>query len=205
MFTGLIHGMGLVRTRHDRPDLSRLVIDAADWCERPRLGDSVSVNGCCLTVTAPGDGPDGALHFDVIPQTLARTTLGRLAPGRKVNLEASATPATALGGHIVQGHVDGVGTVARVIRAGEYRIVVAVPADLMPYMVPRGSVAVEGVSLTLAEVDPQACTFDIALIPTTLEKTTLGDLDVGDAVNLEADVIAKTVVHYLTHYAGRSG
>ncbi|MCL4219871.1 MAG: riboflavin synthase [Phycisphaerales bacterium] len=203
MFTGLIHGMGLVRRREERAGGARLVIDPGDWCEKPGLGDSIAVNGCCLTVADVG--PHRELFFDVIPQTLSRTTLGRLGPGRKVNLEASATPATALGGHFVQGHVDGVGRVTRVIRQGEYRVVVAVPADLMPYMVPRGSVAVEGVSLTLAEVDPQAGTFDIALIPTTLEKTNLSDLDVGDEVNLEADVIAKTVVHYLAHYAGVRG
>lgn len=203
MFTGLIHGMGLVRRRSDGASVSRLVIDAGDWVEKPRPGDSVAVNGCCLTVAQVG--PAGELCFDVIPQTLARTTLGGLGPGRKVNLEASATPQTFLGGHIVQGHVDGVGTVTRVIREGEYRIVVRVPGDLMQYMVPRGSVAVEGVSLTLAEVDPGAATFDIALIPTTLEKTNLSDLEAGDAVNLEADVIAKTVVHYLSHYAGHLG
>ncbi|KAA0216009.1 MAG: riboflavin synthase [Leptolyngbya sp. PLA3] len=201
MFTGLIHGMGLIRERLDRESVSRLIIDVGDWAEEPRLGDSVAVNGCCLTVADVG--PHRELFFDVIPQTLARTTLGRLGSGRKVNIEASATPETVLGGHIVQGHVDGVGTVARVIRQGEYRVVVQVPSELMQYMVPRGSVAVEGVSLTLAEVDPRACTFDIALIPTTLEKTNLSDLEAGDPVNLEADVIAKTVVHYLANYAGR--
>lgn len=203
MFTGLIHGMGVIRERLDQPAVSRLIIDVGDWFEKPRLGDSVAVNGCCLTVAEVG--PHRELFFDVIPQTLSRTTLGRLGPGRKVNLEASATPETVLGGHIVQGHVDGVGTVTKLVREGEYRVVVQVPSELMQYMVPRGSIAVEGVSLTLAEVDPKSATFDIALIPTTLEKTNLSDLDVGDPVNLEADVISKTIVHWLTNYAGRLG
>lgn len=203
MFTGLIQTMGMIRERLDKPGSSRLVVDVGDWQVQPRVGDSIAVNGCCLTVA--DTGPQNLLHFDVVPQTLARTTLGKVHPGRRVNLEAAATPQTLLGGHIVQGHVDGLGRITRVVRAGEHRIFVQCEPELMQYMTPRGSVALDGVSLTLAEVDPKTDTFQIALIPTTLKGTTLGELDEGDSVNIEADALAKTIVHWLRHYADRLG
>ncbi|GAB4386316.1 MAG: riboflavin synthase [Phycisphaerales bacterium] len=203
MFTGLIQTMGMIRERLDQPGSSRLVVDAGNWQVRPRVGDSIAVNGCCLTVA--DTGPHHLLFFDVVPQTLARTTLGKAHPGHRVNLEAAATPQTLLGGHIVQGHVDGIGRITRVDRAGEYRIFVQCEPELMQYMTPRGSVALDGVSLTLAEVDPKTDTFQIALIPTTLKETTLGELVEGDSVNIEADALAKTIVHWLGHYAGRLG
>jgi len=200
MFTGLIQAIGLIRERLDRPEASRLIVDIGDWKIDPRLGDSIAVSGCCLTVADRGS--HGELFFDVVPQSLARTTLGRAHPGRKVNLEAPATPETLLGGHVVQGHVDGVGIVRKVVRDDEYRLRVEVEPELMQYMTPRGSVAIEGVSMTLAHVDPGANCFELAVIPTTLRETNLGDLDVGDEANIECDVIAKTVIHWLRHYGG---
>jgi riboflavin synthase len=138
------------------------------------------------------------LAFDVVAQTLALTTLGGLAPGQRVHLEPSATLATLLGGHLVQGHVDGVGTVASVRTSGEWRARITPPAHLMEYLAPQGSIAVQGVSLTLAAIaPPREAWFEIALIPTTLAKTTLGELRGGSRVNLECDVIAKHVVHWL--------
>lgn len=199
MFTGLIQAMGLIRERLDRPESSRLIVDIGDWQVQPRVGDSIAIDGCCLTVADRGSRKE--LFFDVVPQTLARTTLGKAHPGRRVNLEAAATPETLLGGHIVQGHVDGVGKITKVVREGEWRIFVETEPELMQYMTPRGSVALEGVSLTLAEVDPKSNRFEIALIPTTLRETTLGELEPGDGVNIEADTLAKTIVHWLRNYA----
>lgn len=199
MFTGLIQAMGLIRERLDRPESSRFIVDIGDWPVEPHVGDSIAVDGCCLTVADKGSRRE--LFFDVIPQSLARTTLGKAHPGAKVNLEAAATPETLLGGHIVQGHVDGVGTITKVGRAGEYRLFIRTSPELMQYMTPRGSVSLAGVSLTLAEVDPKSNTFQIALIPTTLEKTNLGELKEGDGVNIEADTLAKTIVHWLRNYA----
>lgn len=201
MFTGLIQAMGLIRERLDRPESSRFIVDIGDWPIDPHVGDSIAVDGCCLTVADKGSRRE--LFFDVIPQSLARTTLGKAHPGAKVNLEAAATPETLLGGHIVQGHVDGVGTITNVGRAGEYRLFIRTSPELMQYMTPRGSVSLAGVSLTLAEVDPKSNTFQIALIPTTLEKTNLGELTEGDGVNIEADTLAKTIVHWLRNYAGQ--
>lgn len=174
------------------------MVDLRPWAHIPALGDSISVNGCCLTVASAG--PEVA--FDVIPETLAKTTLGSLAAGETVNLEHAVTASTLMGGHFVQGHVDGVGKVLSVQTKGEWRVRIQPPADLMPFMAPKGSVCVEGVSLTLAAVDPASGWFEVALIPTTLELTTLGSLKAGSAVNLEADMLAKTVVNYLRHFQG---
>lgn len=196
MFTGLVQAVGTVASVERRGVGVRLGIDPGAWEYRPALGDSISISGCCLTVA----GLEGAVWaFDVVPETLAKTTLGELAPGSRVNLEHAATPTTLLGGHVVQGHVDGVGVVESVTTESEWRVRVRPPAGLMEYMTPKGSVCVEGVSLTLARVEPREW-FEVALIPTTLEKTTLGNLRTGSRVNLEADVFAKTVVNWLHHY-----
>ncbi|MEL6329654.1 MAG: riboflavin synthase [Planctomycetota bacterium] len=205
MFTGLIQATGLVQKIGPSPAGSRLLVDSRGWDHTPDRGASIAVSGCCLTV-AEGPEPGRPLAFDVIPETLAKTSLGSLGPGSHVNLEHAATASTLLGGHIVQGHVDGVGTVANVTLPGEnahreWRLRVAPPAELMPYVTPKGSIAIEGVSLTIAEIDVPAGWFEVALIPETLEKTTLDALAEGDPVNLEADTVAKTVVHYLRHYA----
>ncbi|GMV26177.1 MAG: riboflavin synthase [Phycisphaerae bacterium] len=209
MFTGLIEHMGIVAGVERIPAGVRLEIDPAGWTYRPQAGASVAVNGCCLTVAADPSTTSGRFAFNVVPQTLAMTTLGGLQPGSKVNLEASATPQTLLGGHVVQGHIDGTGRVLQVVTAGEYRLRISADPHVMEFITPKGSIAVEGVSLTVAGVNVEpggGGWFDIALIPTTLEKTTLGSLVAGDRVNLETDVLGRTVVHWLKNFAsGRIG
>lgn len=200
MFTGLVESGGRVEAVEVTPAGRRVAI-APNWAHAVGAGESICVSGVCLTV-AEVNGQAGRLWFDVVPETLARTTLGRLAPGDRVNLERSATPSTLLGGHILQGHVDSLGRVQSVARAGERRVTVRPPADLMAYITPKGSVAIDGVSLTVARVEPGAGVFEVALIPVTLARTTLEDLCVGSEVNLEADIVAKTVVHYVRHYGG---
>jgi riboflavin synthase len=153
------------------------------------LGDSIAVNGVCLTVVAD---EDGTLAFDAVPETLARTSLGVLDRGARVNLEPALRAGDALGGHYVQGHVDGVGAVRSVEPEGDgRRMWFDAPAEIGRYVVEKGSIAVQGTSLTVAETDDDG--FAVALIPHTLEATTLGTLAPGDRVNLEADVLAKYV------------
>ena len=191
MFTGIVEHQGAVAALRPEPWGARLEIDPRGWQHVPRDGDSVSINGCCLTVVG-SPAPGAALRFDVIPQTLGLTTIGALAAGELVNLEHAATAATLLGGHLVQGHVDGVGTVASVSTAGgEWRTRVSAPPGFMEHVVERGSVAVDGVSLTVAAVGEGW--FEVALIPATLAKTTLRDRAYGSRVNLEADALAKMV------------
>jgi riboflavin synthase len=212
VFTGIIEFTGRIASIEPSPAGKRLVIQPS-WGIGPEEGESIAVNGCCLTVVETV-GPGEPVAFDVIPETLSKTTLGGLEPGRAVHLERSATASTLMGGHVVQGHVEAVGRVARIVRpedegsGGEWRMRVATPADLMPCMVPKGSVAIEGVSLTIAAAnagDETGGWFEVALIPTTLGKTELGRLDVGDGVNLETDLFARTVVHAMTHFADRLG
>lgn len=194
MFTGLVQGVGVVAEASRTPSGVRLVVEPGDW--RPPLppapGDSVAVSGVCLTVAGPLDDRR-RMAFDIVAETLAKTTLGRLAAGSRVNLERSLATGDLLGGHFVQGHVDGVGTVEHV--GADWRVRVRAPDALMAYMTPKGSVCVEGVSLTIASAS--AGTFDVALIPTTLAKTTLGALKPGAEINIETDILARTVVHYL--------
>ncbi len=211
MFTGLVQAVGVVRRADARAGGCRAVVDAAGWAHVPGVGDSICVSGCCLTV-AGVDG--GGWAFDVVPETLAKTTIGGWGVGARVNLEHSATPTTLMGGHIVQGHVDGAGVVERVEREGEggWRVWLRLGSELMKYMTRTGSVCLDGVSLTLASVergtgagrgaDGLIC---VALIPTTLERTTLGAWREGDKVNVEADVIAKTVVGYMEVAEWQSG
>ncbi len=217
MFTGIIQTVAEVASLDlappQTPGPARLTVRARTWDHRPKPGDSIAVNGCCLTLADAAQ--DGLLAFDVIPQTLALTTLGGLKAGSRVNLEHAARLDTLMGGHMVQGHVDGLGRVVGVRdtlglgEGGEYRLEIAPAAGLMEFAIPKGSVTVAGVSLTLAAVEPKGGpnsgphgtgTFEVALIPVTLEETTLGDLVVGDAVNLEMDVMAKTIIHWLQHY-----
>lgn len=169
-------------------------LKASKWGYTPNPGDSVAVNGCCLTVVEVTD----LLRFDVIHQTLRMTTLANLKEGINVNLEHAATPSTLLGGHIVQGHVDGVGQ-ARLVGTtteGEVKLRIEPPTDLMDYIVPKGSITIDGVSLTLAEVGNDW--FEVALIPTTLELTNFNEIsDIPKQVNLEVDCMVKAVVHYL--------
>ena len=159
------------------------------------MGDSISVNGCCLTV-ATQDAE--TFTADVMHETLAKTSLGALEPGARVNLERAVTPATRLGGHIVQGHVDGTGTVLRRTPSEHWELVeIALPTELERYLVPKGSITVDGISLTVVEiksVEPSRDqSFTVSLIPETLARTTLGFKQPGDVVNLEVDVIAKYV------------
>ncbi|MFO0832907.1 MAG: riboflavin synthase [Phycisphaerales bacterium] len=210
MFTGLVQHVGVVRMRERHAAGERLVVDPAGWSYQPALGDSVAVNGCCLTIAQEPRSVHGAMVFDVIPETLSRTTLGGLPPGARVNLEHAATFHTLLGGHLVQGHVDGVGRVTGVVTGGEWRVAIEAQGELMEYLAPKGSVCVEGVSLTVAAIRAGAgggapAGFDVALIPTTLEKTTLGGLAPGSLVNIECDPIGKQVVQWCRVYAGRCG
>lgn len=197
VFTGLIQAVGRIVAIEPRAAGARLVVDPLGWDHRPMPGDSIAVNGCCLTVAeSPGSG-SGALAFDVVAETLSRTTLGSLRPGGRVNLEHAVRADTLMGGHFVQGHVDGVARVARVQAVeSDWRLMLLPPAGLLDYIVPKGSVTLEGVSLTVASLVDGG--FEVALIPTTLRLTTLGDLRAGDGVNIEADMLAKTVVHYLS-------
>jgi riboflavin synthase len=202
MFTGLVQAVGLVRAVQPTPAGLRLTVDAAPWPHRPQAGDSICVSGVCLTAIA--DAPDGVLAFDAVPETLAKTTLGRLTGGSRVNLEHAVTASTLMGGHVVQGHVDGVGRVDSVRIDDGWRVRICPPHTLAKYLVPKGSVCVDGVSLTVAAVQtpaaPHAGWFEVALIPVTLERTTLAALKPGDEVNIEMDVMAKTIVHYLEHF-----
>lgn len=206
MFTGLVQAIGVVVTAERTAAGARLEIDPGGWLHRPALGESICVSGCCLTVAEPPAAPGGALAFDVVYETLEMTTLGTFRAGTRVNLERSLTAADLLGGHMVQGHVEGVGTVERVKRGDEWRVRVRPPTGLMEFIVPKGSVTVDGVSLTVAAVDPgrsgSGGWFEVALIPTTLRLTTLGELSEGSRCNLETDIIARTVVHWLRAYGG---
>ena len=182
MFTGLVREVGTVVSFED----GRLQVESSIAAA---IGDSVAIDGVCLTVV---DGDRKTLAFDAVPETLARTTLGRLEPGAPVNLEPALRAGEALGGHYVQGHVDGVGRIRSVEPEGDGRRVwVDTPAEILRYCVEKGSIAVDGVSLTVAALDGQG--FAVALVPHTLEVTTLGAASAGDEVNLEADVLAKYV------------
>jgi riboflavin synthase len=193
MFTGLVEGMGIVASIvRSGPGVDLTIKPPASVLEESdpvRLGDSIAINGCCLTVVEIGEA--GWL-FQAGSETLSKTNLGRLQSGSKVNLERSLRMSDRLGGHFVQGHVDGVGQVDRIDREGEWITMwFRVPERLTRQMVEKGSVCVDGVSLTLVNVERER--FSIALIPHTLEVTTLGSRAVGDEVNIETDVIGKYV------------
>jgi riboflavin synthase len=198
MFTGIIQTLGSVLSITPTASGSRLTIDPKSWNYSPSHGDSIAVQGVCLTHTSDSPRP---LIFDVVPETLSKTSLGRLATGLSVNLESSLTATTPIAGHFVHGHVDGLAAVAAIESSdAQFLLTLTVDDRLIRYIIPTGSVALDGVSLTVARVDPAARRFCVALIPTTLAKTTLAHLKVGDAVNLETDVISRTVVHYLQHF-----
>jgi riboflavin synthase len=194
VFTGIVEEVGTVVDREDQADAARLRIRAATVLEDVALGDSISVSGVCLTVT---DVEDGVWGTDVMAETLRRSSLGKTEAGSRVNLERAVTAHTRLGGHMVQGHVDGVGTVLSRSASEHWEVVrVELPRGLARYVVEKGSIAVDGVSLTVSAVTPvddPAPWFEVSLIPTTLRDTTLGERTPGDPVNLEVDVIAKYV------------
>ena len=185
MFTGIVRERGRVASVEPEGDAIRLEIAAPETASRLEVGDSVSVNGACLTATGISNG---SFSVTAVPETLSRTTLGRLAAGGEVNLEPALHAGDALGGHFVQGHVDAVGRVASIEDA---RVWVEAAPDVLRYCVEKGSITVDGVSLTIAGLRDGA--FEVALIPHTLEVTTLGALERGDEVNLEVDVLAKYV------------
>jgi riboflavin synthase len=189
MFTGIVREVGQVAALERADEGVRLEVDAPATAAGTAVGDSVSINGCCLTAVALADG---RIAFDLVPETLSRTSLARLEPGARVNVEGSLRAGDPLGGHYVQGHVDGLGRVGNVEPEGAgRRLTIDAPAELLRYIVVKGSVAVEGTSLTVASVDDGS--FAVALIPHTLAETTLGELATGDSVNLEVDVLAKYV------------
>jgi riboflavin synthase len=193
VFTGIVRERGTLVSRDGGADGAELVVEAPQTAAGTERGDSVSIDGCCLTAT---DVSDGRIAFHAVAETLDRSTLAALAPGAHVNVEPALKAGEPLGGHYVQGHVDGVGRVARADPEGEgKRLRVEAPPELLRYCVHKGSVAVQGVSLTIAALDDDA--FEIALVPHTLAATTLGDLGPGDPVNLEVDVLAKYVERLL--------
>ena len=189
MFTGIVRELGSVVEAEDVGGGRALVVRAPETAARTRVGDSVAVNGCCLTATAV-DGD--AMSFHAVPETIARTTLGALVRDDAVNVEPALRAGEELGGHYVQGHVDGVGRIQSVEAEGEgLRVFVDAPEDVLRYCVEKGSITVDGVSLTVAELAEGA--FAVALVPHTLEATTLSVLQPAQPVNLEADVLAKYV------------
>jgi riboflavin synthase len=189
MFTGIVRELGTVEAVEQGQGAVRIDVRAPDTAGRTAVGDSVSVNGVCLTAVDVGDGVIG---FDAVPETLRRSSLGRLEPGASVNVEPALRAGEPLGGHIVQGHVDGVGRVRRVDDEG---LEIEAPEELLRYCVEKGSITVEGVSLTIATLGEQS--FGVALIPHTREVTTLGAAAEGDELNLEVDVVAKHVERLL--------
>ena len=196
MFTGIVEHVGRVEAVESLADLARFRIDVGPIAEGVGLGDSIAVAGCCLTVPAI----DGAvLSFDAIQETLDKTRVGGFAAGDGVNLERAMGAGARFDGHIVQGHVDGVGHVRRLDRAGasgnEVELHIECEKDLAAQLVDKGSVTIDGVSLTVVKVVPDG--FHVALIPHTLAVTTLSVLSPGDAVNLEVDVFGKYVKQYL--------
>ena len=209
MFTGIVEELGQVVALEHSAALearsARLSVRGPVVVEGTRTGDSISVNGCCLTVS---ELSDGVFVADVMAETLQRTGLGALAPGSRVNLERALRPGDRMGGHIVQGHVDATGTL--LARHHEERwdvLEISVPDELMGYVAVKGSIAIDGISLTVVDVVDDAGSegtggrVTVSLIPETLRRTTLGVAQVGEAVNLEVDVMAKYIARYLSRYA----
>lgn len=193
MFTGLIREVGEVVWLRRSGQAVQLLIKGPRTAARARLGESIAVNGCCLTVTA---SRDGQIMFDLLEESLERTNFGRLKPGHAVNLERALRVEGRLGGHFVQGHVDCAAPVLAVAEKGaDLRLDIALPADFARYVAYKGSVAINGVSLTVAVLDAKS--FSVWVIPHTLDHTNLGDLEAGDLVNLEFDILAKYVERLL--------
>jgi len=201
VFTGIVEAVGRVLAIEPEGEKARLTIEAPEIAEGARLGQSVAVNGACLTVIGAGEG---RLVFEAVRETLDRTSLAGVRPGTRVNLERALRADGRLDGHIVQGHVDGTGRVRALERRGDdVRLSVACQPALARQLVPKGSIAIDGVSLTLVGVGEEG--FDVALIPHTLAATNLADRRAGDPVNLEADVLGKYVLRYLEQVYGRPG
>lgn len=200
MFTGLVEERGSVLVVEPRPEGRRLWIGAAQVLEDARVGDSLAVSGCCLTVV---ELRPGAFAVEAVPETLRRTTIGELAPGDPVNLERALRLDQRLGGHLVQGHVDGVGEVRAVTPEGEgRRLALELPASLGRFVAEKGSIAIDGMSLTVAAAEGSRC--EIALIPHTLAVTTAADYRAGRRVNVEVDLMARYAARLLEETDRRS-
>jgi riboflavin synthase alpha subunit len=197
VFTGIVRERGRVAAVEGGADGVRLTVEAPATAPSVAPGDSVALAGVCLTAVAV---PDGRIVFEAVPETLRRSTLGRLTAGDDLNVEPALRAGEPLGGHYVQGHVDAVGRIRAVEPDGEgARMWIEAPAEMLRYCVEKGSVTVDGVSLTVVDLADDA--FSVALVPHTLAVTTLGALTAGDAVNLEADVLAKYVERLLPSLA----
>ena len=195
MFTGIVREVGIVVEAEEAGGGRTLGVRAPATAARTRVGDSIAIDGCCLTAT---EIADGTIRFQAVPETIARSTLGALERNEQVNVEPAIRAGEELGGHYVQGHVDAVGRIRSVETEGQgLRVVVDAPEAVLRYCVEKGSVTVDGVSLTVAELADDA--FSVALVPHTLEATTLSALRPGRAVNLEADVLAKYVERLVAH------
>ncbi len=201
MFTGIVEDLGSIARIRSAGDLIELEIEIREDLARDvKVGDSIALNGCCLTVTGAGGG---RVSFQAVPETLQRTALGTRKAGDRVNIERALRADARLDGHIVQGHVDGTGVVQEVRQLGDdVRLRIRCGAEIGRLLVPKGSVAIDGVSLTV--IDPDADSFSVTLIPHTLRVTTLGELREGDAVNLEGDVLGKYVHRYLEQLRGQA-
>jgi riboflavin synthase len=196
MFTGIVEELGTVRAITEHDGGARVEIECCRVLDDAQLGASIAVNGCCLTVVELGDGWWAA---DAQRETIDRTTVGTLRAGDRVNLERPVRLADRLGGHVVQGHVDGVGTIAarEPLSDGSTLVRISAAPAVLRYVVEKGSITVDGTSLTITTIDDRESTFGVALVPYTLAATTFGDRAVGDGVNLEVDVLAKYVERLL--------
>ena len=193
MFTGLIEAVCTVKAVRQSASAMQITVDLGHFAKQTKIGDSIAVNGVCLTIA----GLKGSLAtFDASPETLEKSTLGRLRPASPVNTECALRPSDRLGGHFVLGHIDGTATIKTIHRHGQFAdIEFAASPELLDQMVVKGSVAVDGISLTIADMNET--TFSVAVIPETLKKTTLGNARVADVVNIETDIIAKIVKRQL--------
>lgn len=199
MFTGIIEELGTVGQMDRRPDSIKLTIQAHTVLEGTKLGDSIAVNGVCLTVTSM---TDSAFTADVMHETMRRSSLCDIQSGSKVNLERAMQLGGRLGGHIVSGHIDGTGHVARIANDGIARVItISIPKDMEPYIVEKGSIAIDGISLTIVSVGNSQ--FSVSIIPHTMANTTLIDKRPGSIVNLETDVIGKYVHSFTVGYQGK--
>ena len=200
MFTGLVEEIGRIAEKKEKGGLLRLLISAERVLEDLSEGSSIAVNGVCLSLTRK---EKNRLYFDLSKETLARTNLGFLRRGDRLNLELSLTLSSPLSGHLVTGHIDAIGKITATKKVGTgTRITISFPNDLGPYLIPKGSVAIDGVSLTIAELNPSS--FDAEIIPITQKNSNLGFLKPGNTVNIECDIIGKYVYNWLSKTKGKS-
>lgn len=193
MFTGIIEGLGSITAVASSGEGRRLSVNADFVLEGSRIGDSIAINGACLTATMLSGS---RFEVDVSPETMARTTLQTITPGTRVNIERALRLSDRLDGHLVSGHIDGTGRITYKKNVGNIlRIGISVPPEMSRYMIPKGSVAVDGISLTINTLDKQG--FEVTIIPHTAASTTIGDRDTGDTVNIEADMIGKYIEKFI--------